>query len=255
MPKVLLISAKYITDNSHLDSNVDYKLLSKTIDDCQQIYLKPILGIELFNSLIDVAYDNATGNITIPNVYVVLLAYVKNYLVNRVVVDFIVPNNFRLTNKGIQKLNDTSSTGVSTADMESLKDYYGNLSNTYKEQLIEYIVLNKLNDVADKIQITSDAAGWFFGDTPFISTTAVGATGATGLTGAAGINGQKGETFTFIQNTPSVVWNIIHNLGFFPNVVSIDSGGNKVEGDVKYVDLNSLTLTFVGGFSGTAYMS
>jgi hypothetical protein len=61
------------------------------------------------------------------------------------------------------------------------------------------------------------------------------------------------EHYTHTQNTSSNVWVVNHNLGKNPAVSIVDTGGNEVEGDVLYVNLNSLTLTFSAPFSGKAY--
>ena len=61
------------------------------------------------------------------------------------------------------------------------------------------------------------------------------------------------EHYTHTQNTSASVWVINHNLNKNPAVSIVDTGGNEVEGDVLYVNLNSLTLTFSAPFSGKAY--
>jgi hypothetical protein len=89
-----------------------------------------------------------------------------------------------------------------------------------------------------------------------------GATGDTGPQGDTGPEGPPGptgaedpETYTHYQSIPDTVWAIAHNLGFNPAVSVVDSVGNSVEGDVHYVDVNNLTVTFGAAFSGKAYLS
>lgn len=62
-------------------------------------------------------------------------------------------------------------------------------------------------------------------------------------------------TFVFDQPTASARWVIQHNMGHFPNVSVVDSGGNEVVGEVNYQNENALTVTFSGAFSGKAYLS
>lgn len=59
----------------------------------------------------------------------------------------------------------------------------------------------------------------------------------------------------YIQGTPAAVWDIDHNLDWYPNVTIIDSGGSTVEGELVHLSANALRLTFSGAFSGTAYLS
>jgi hypothetical protein len=76
--------------------------------------------------------------------------------------------------------------------------------------------------------------------------------GSAGPQGAAGMGG---SSFVYNQATPATIWNVNHGLGYFPNVVVVDSGGNEVVGDLQYVDNNNITLTFSSAFSGSAYLS
>lgn len=61
--------------------------------------------------------------------------------------------------------------------------------------------------------------------------------------------------YVHTQSTASSVWTINHGLGFVPNITVVDSGGTVVEGSYNYPNLNTVTLTFVGSFSGKAYLS
>jgi phage minor structural protein len=59
-----------------------------------------------------------------------------------------------------------------------------------------------------------------------------------------------------IQTTPSLVWTIIHDMNKFPSVTIVDSGGNEVTGKKRYVDENTVELTFSPyAFSGRAYLN
>jgi len=60
--------------------------------------------------------------------------------------------------------------------------------------------------------------------------------------------------YTHVQSS-SALWTIPHNLGKIPSVTVIDGSGNRVHGDVNYVDLNNLTITFNTAFAGTAYLN
>lgn len=71
-----------------------------------------------------------------------------------------------------------------------------------------------------------------------------------------GVSASGGDkSYTFNQISPKEVWKIPHGLGKYPSVTVVDSGGNKVVGDIKYIDINNLEISFVGGFSGIAYLN
>ncbi len=86
-----------------------------------------------------------------------------------------------------------------------------------------------------------------------------GATGPAGPTGPTGPQGPPGTTpviaFTHTQNAVSSTWTINHNLGFYPNVITMDSAGTVIEGNVAFNSTNQITVTFSVALSGTAYLS
>ncbi len=67
--------------------------------------------------------------------------------------------------------------------------------------------------------------------------------------------GGNDKSFEFTQNTPAKVWVIQHNLYKRPSVTVVDSGENEIIGDVEYIDLNTVKLTFEYAFSGKAYLN
>lgn len=63
------------------------------------------------------------------------------------------------------------------------------------------------------------------------------------------------KTYIHTQDVVSDIWTVQHNLNKMPSVVVVDSGGSAVEGDIQYIDNNSVVLTFSGAFSGKAYFN
>jgi hypothetical protein len=57
------------------------------------------------------------------------------------------------------------------------------------------------------------------------------------------------------QLAASTDWTVPHGLGKKPAVSVVDSGDTQVEGDVEYVDDNTLILHFSVPFSGSAYLN
>jgi hypothetical protein len=86
-----------------------------------------------------------------------------------------------------------------------------------------------------------------------------GIQGVAGPTGATGAQGPAGPTptiaYTHTQNAVSSTWSITHNLGFYPNVSTVDVTDFGIEGAVAYNTLNSLTVTFGIATTGKAYLS
>lgn len=76
-----------------------------------------------------------------------------------------------------------------------------------------------------------------------------------GDTGPQGPPGIDTGFYRHNQAAPATVWSITHNLGFYPAVTVQDSAGSVVYGDVAYVDVNNVTITFDSAFGGYANLS
>ena len=70
-----------------------------------------------------------------------------------------------------------------------------------------------------------------------------------------GLKGGGDKNYIHVQNSPSAVWTVSHNLGKKPSIVVVDSADEVVHGEIVYNDDNNITLTFVGAFSGRAYFN
>lgn len=57
------------------------------------------------------------------------------------------------------------------------------------------------------------------------------------------------------QATPATTWNVVHNLGFFPNVAPVDSINREFIADVTYTDVNNLVINLTAATAGKAYLS
>lgn len=55
------------------------------------------------------------------------------------------------------------------------------------------------------------------------------------------------------QGLPALVWTIQHGLDKHPTVAVIDTSDTVVVGEITYIDLNNLTITFNASFAGKAY--
>lgn len=84
---------------------------------------------------------------------------------------------------------------------------------------------------------------------------ATGPQGAQGQPGLPGTQGDLGGVFQYEQVQSSTVWQVDHNLGYYPNVTTVDSAGTRIEGDVSYPDITTVTVTFSVAIGGRAYLS
>jgi len=62
-----------------------------------------------------------------------------------------------------------------------------------------------------------------------------------------------GTTFESAQSS-ATTWTIAHGMGTHPAVVCVDAAGAVVEGDVQYVDADTVEISFGSAQAGTAYL-
>lgn len=74
-----------------------------------------------------------------------------------------------------------------------------------------------------------------------------------GIQGPPGTSGDA--NFTFSPIGPQATWVIVHGLNKYPSVTTFDSAGSEIKGAVHYDSLNQVTVSFAGGFSGTATLN
>lgn len=58
-----------------------------------------------------------------------------------------------------------------------------------------------------------------------------------------------------VQGISSNTWDVEHNLGFYPNVTTMDSSGSIAEGEIEHLSKYRLRVIFSAPFSGNAYLS
>lgn len=63
------------------------------------------------------------------------------------------------------------------------------------------------------------------------------------------------SSYVHHQTPAASVWTIVHNLGKYPAVETSDLARNEIYGDVDWVDLNTVTVTFAGAVDGYAYLN
>lgn len=82
-----------------------------------------------------------------------------------------------------------------------------------------------------------------------------GAEGPEGPQGEPGAPGTAPQSYVHVQGVAASTWTVNHNLGFYPNVTVVDSTNRVVIGQTEYPDINTVVLSFSGGFAGKAYLS
>jgi len=73
--------------------------------------------------------------------------------------------------------------------------------------------------------------------------------------GIQGPPGPPGTDLTYVHNqlVASDTWTIHHQLGKYPSIMVVDSGGDVVAGDITYNDINAAIVRFSVPFGGQAF--
>lgn len=108
------------------------------------------------------------------------------------------------------------------------------------------------------LSVVAEFRGEGAGPGTFVDANAPPGTGTGGEPGSdTGTGGstapRTGSAFRHVQAEPSTVWTIRHNMGHYPNVVVVDTAGQRIyPGGESYPDSNTLILGFGVPFAGTA---
>ena len=65
----------------------------------------------------------------------------------------------------------------------------------------------------------------------------------------------RAMSYVHNQSTSLDDWEINHQLNRFPSITVVDSAGTEVEGQVTYIDNDTISILFNGAFSGKAFLS
>lgn len=63
------------------------------------------------------------------------------------------------------------------------------------------------------------------------------------------------KTYVYDQIASSKIWNVVHNLNKYPSVTVVESTGAISFGEIDYISLNEIRITFSANFSGKAYLN
>jgi hypothetical protein len=78
--------------------------------------------------------------------------------------------------------------------------------------------------------------------------------GPRGPAGPSG-SGAGGLSLTIPFSNPLLTWNVAHDLNCFPSITVIDTAGDLIEPDIKYVDENTVLVTFSAPTAGTVLIN
>lgn len=153
-----IISQNYLTENSIINGNTDMKIITPTIKLCQDKYIKPILGTDLFNEIL----GQITANTVTALNQTLLDDYILPCFLSYIVFEATPVFKYRYANKGVMVKNSENSQSIDFNEMRWLMDKWKNDAEWYAEQTTKYLVqysssypLYLANTTCDKIQPNS----------------------------------------------------------------------------------------------------
>src|SRR5438270_113564 len=135
---VLIISEKYIKDNSIIDNNVDDKLLTPVIILAQDKHILPLAGTSLWNDMIS---QIVAGNVS-ADYQDLLNNYLQKATLWWTLAEAVLALSYKLTNKNIMQKSSDNSRPASNADLLKLKDQFTENAEYYSERAIRHLRAN-----------------------------------------------------------------------------------------------------------------
>lgn len=138
MAKTLFVSEQKLKDDSYINANVDNKLITPLIIECQDYYILPIIGTGIFNEIVA---QIAANTLTVLN-KTLLDDYVVPCLIKFIQYEAPIVLNYKFSNANVSTKNTDESVPVSLSDAKELMDRLRNKAEWYGERITKYLITN-----------------------------------------------------------------------------------------------------------------
>ena len=142
MNNVLLISEATVKANSEISDNLYGSYLLPAIRTSQELYLQPVLGKSLYESIIDKVSDGSIVNEGNASYKELLDDYIQPYLLERVLADLVPIVSAKIANLGTVVSKDEYVVNLSVTDAEKLHNFHIVKSDAYLKRMQEYLLAN-----------------------------------------------------------------------------------------------------------------
>ena len=131
----LIISENYLKEKSVINGNADMKVITPTIQLCQDKYIKPILGTDLYDQILS---EIGSSTVTAENV-TLLDNYILPALMWYILCEVTPVFKYRYANKGIQVNSSENSQSASLDEIQWLMDKWRNNAEWYGQQATKFL--------------------------------------------------------------------------------------------------------------------
>lgn len=142
MATTLLLTGEDLTRNSILGGNIDKSKYQSDIKTCQNLFIKPILGKELYDTIC-VMYENTINGTAsgLTGSYLEMYEdYIKEMVIHGSVEIYLAHGAYTVANSGISKLvAQQGATSVSKEEVDFLIQSSRRLYENYRDEFIKWI--------------------------------------------------------------------------------------------------------------------
>jgi hypothetical protein len=138
---VLFISEDYVKRETNINEDVDNKYIVTMIKDCQDMYIHPLLGTALYNSMktkitADPTFAGYANYKTLLDEYIIpcLAAYIRY--------EIPIALNYKFTNKNLGKKSSENTQPADMSELEKVVDFYKNKAEWRAKRLVDYLIEN-----------------------------------------------------------------------------------------------------------------
>lgn len=141
MAKVYFITEQKLKDDSIINGNVDPKIINPVILECQDFYIKMIIGSGIYNQL---EAQITAGTVSALN-RTLLDDYIIPCLIKYIQYEAVIYLNNKLTNANVSNKNTDESIPISLGDANAIMDRFKNKAEWYAERLTRYLITNHID--------------------------------------------------------------------------------------------------------------
>ncbi len=133
----LLITIDQVKALTSMTANIDANAFENAVEIAQLEFIKPKLGKDLYNELVEQLTNN-----TLTTLNHALMYYVRKALAWYVFYVSIQDLNIKARNKGLMKENSEASSNIDRSEVDAYAIDRFNKGNTYMKELIAYLTEN-----------------------------------------------------------------------------------------------------------------
>ena len=138
MAELLLITIDDIKKLTAVSGNVDVDKILPFIKAAQDIHLQPLLGTALFEKL----KTDAAAGLLAGDYETLVDDFIKPFLVQYALVDFLPFNAYEITNAGIQKPQSDNATAIDKDELNNLINIARNNGQFYGRRMLDFLCSN-----------------------------------------------------------------------------------------------------------------